>query len=293
MGSTAGVPLRMGFGARGLALGNALTSVIQGELQAFYNPAVTPFQSEPTVVAAYSILSLDRKLNYLSFSKNLKPNAGLSLSLINAGVENIDGRNRDGLHTETYSTSENAFIFSFGLKPTPRFAIGVSAKILYYSLFENMKSTSVAIDFGVIYTLTQAITLGAVIQDINAKYNWNSSSLYGLLGNDFSDKFPLRGSIGISYTPSWYSGLISGEFESIGPDKMFRFGSEIEIVEDFQIRGGIDQIAIDSDLSAVPALGISFQTDLLQWNPAFQYTYIFEPYSPSGFHIISFSLRFK
>jgi len=288
----AGAPMRMGFGARGMAMGNAMTAVISGDLQSYYNPAIVPFGSEPTVAAAYGVLSLDRRLNYLSYTKSLKPNAGFSLSIINAGVGNIDGRDRDGIHTETYSTSENAFMLSFGIKPTSRFAFGVTAKILYFSLFEGIKSTTAAIDIGAIYLLSQEVTLGAVVQDISAKYKWDTSKLFGQQGYSTSEYFPLRKRIGLSWMPNNYPIILSGEFESIGSMLFVRAGSEIEIYDGVHIRGGIDQIAANADLPAKPALGISLRTKISNWSPSFDYAYIFEPYSPSGIHVLSLALRF-
>ena len=287
-----GAPMWLGFGARGIAMGNAMTAVINGDIQAYYNPAALPFESVPTVVAAYSVLSLDRRLNYLSYTKSLKPNAGFSLSVINAGVGDIDGRDGDGVHTQTYSTSENSIMFSFGLQPVPKFSFGVTLKVLYYNFVEGMKSTTAALDIGALYLLTDEFTLGAVVQDINAKYKWDSSPLYGINGNSSVERFPLRKQIGITWSPSKYSLLISGEFEAIGSATFVRIGSEIEIYDGVQLRGGIDQIALNADLPAKPTLGISVQTKLSTWTPAFQYTYVFEPYSPSGIHILSFSLKF-
>ncbi|MGD1044673.1 MAG: hypothetical protein ABR936_04985 [Bacteroidota bacterium] len=292
IGGLAGAPMRMGFGARGMAMGNAMTAVITGDVQSYYNPAIVPFESEPTVAATYGVLSLDRKLNFLSYTKSLKPNAGFSLSIINAGVGNIDGRDYDGIHTETYSTSENSFLFSFGLKPTSNFAFGVTAKILYYSLFAGIKSTTAAIDIGAIYLLSQQLTLGVVVQDITAKYKWDTSTLYGQLGNASSDYFPLRKRVGLSWMPKDYPIILSGEFESIGSSLYVRAGSEIEVYDGVHIRGGIDQIAMNADLPAKPAIGISVQTKVANWTPSFDYAYIFEPYSPSGIHILSLALRF-
>jgi hypothetical protein len=288
----AGAPMRMGFGARGMAMGNAMTAVISGDLQAYYNPAVVPFETEPTAAAAYGVLSLDRKLNFLSYTKSLKPNAGFSLSIINAGVGNIDGRDNNGIHINTYSTSENEFLFSFGIRPTSSFAFGVSAKILYYSLFEGIKSTTAGIDVGAIYLLSQEITLGAAVQDITAKYKWDTSQLYGHLGNSSTDYFPLRKRIGLSWMPAEYPILLSGEFESVGSSLYVRTGTEIELYEGVHIRGGIDQIAIKADVPAKPSLGISVQTKVADRLTSFQYAYIFEPYSPSGIHILSLALRF-
>jgi hypothetical protein len=291
-GGLAGAPLRMGFGARGMAMGNAMTAVIGGDVQSYYNPALVPFESEPTAVASYGVLSLDRKLNFLSFTKCLQPNAGFSLSLINAGVGNIDGRDENGNHTDTYSTSENAFMLSFGLKPGSSFALGVTAKILYYSLFEGIKSTTAAVDFGAVYLLSQEITIGAVVQDITAKYKWDTSQLYGQLGNTSTDLFPLRKRIGVSWIPKNYPILLTGEFEYIGSAAYVRAGTEIEVTDGVHIRGGIDQISMNGDLPAKPSLGISLQTKVANWTPSFQYAYLFEPYSPSGIHILSLALRF-
>jgi hypothetical protein len=274
-------------------MGNAMTAVINGDIQAYYNPAAIPFESEPTAVAAYSALSLDRRLNYLSYTKSLKPNAGIALSVINAGVGNIDGRNEDGIHTETFSTSENAFMFSFGLKPSPRFAVGVTAKILYNNFVEGLKSTTAAIDVGALFLISQELSLGWVIQDINAKYKWDSSPLYGILGRSSVERFPLRKRIGLSWAPTNYSLILSGEFESIGSAAFARVGTEIEVYEGVYIRGGIDQIALNADLPAKPSLGFSVQTKISNLTPSFQYAYVFEPYSPSGIHVLSISLRFK
>jgi hypothetical protein len=291
-GGLAGGPMRMGFGARGMAMGNAMTAVISGGVQSYYNPALVPFESDPTVNAAYGVLSLDRTLNFLSYTKSLKPNAGFSISVINAGVGNIDGRNADGIHTETYSTSENSFMFSFGIQPSSRFAFGVTAKILYYSLFTGIKSTTAGVDIGILYLLSQEITLGAVLQDISTKYKWDSSKLYGQLGSSYSDFFPLRKRIGLSWMPKNIPVILSGEFESIGSAQYVRIGSEIEMYEGVHIRGGIDRIGTNADLPAKPSLGISLQTKVANWTLSFDYAYVFEPYSPSGIHILSLALRF-
>jgi hypothetical protein len=291
-GGLAGGPMRMGFGARGMAMGNAMTAVLSGDVQSYYNPALVPFESDPTVSATYGVLSLDRKLNFLSYTKSLKPNAGFSLSIINAGVGNIDGRDPDGNHTETYSTSENAFMFSFGIKPSPSFAFGVTAKILYYSLFTGMKSTTAGVDIGVLYLLSQEFAIGAVLQDINAKYKWDSSQLYGQLGSSYSDYLPSRKRIGLSWMPQSYPLILSGEIESIGSAQYARVGSEIEVYDGVHIRGGIDQIGMNADLPVKPSLGISVQTKVANWTPSFDYAYVFEPYSPSGIHILSLALRF-
>ena len=133
----AGTFTRMGFNARTIGMGNAFTAVIDNGIS-FYNPAVTPFLTQRNVSASFGILSLDRSLNTLSYSQPLAPAAGLSASIFNAGVRNIDGRDNAGNHTSMYSTSENQFAFTFGNRFSKKLALGVGLKIYYYSLFESL-----------------------------------------------------------------------------------------------------------------------------------------------------------
>ena len=46
-GGLAGAPMRMGFGARGMAMANALTAVKTDDETGYYNPALVPFQAHP------------------------------------------------------------------------------------------------------------------------------------------------------------------------------------------------------------------------------------------------------
>jgi len=98
LGSRVGAFSRIGFGARGIAMGNAMSAVINGELVSYYNPAVTVFQNNNSVLTGYSFLSIDRNLNFLSFSRRfdfyskkdslvenpkLRNSAGVSIGVIN------------------------------------------------------------------------------------------------------------------------------------------------------------------------------------------------------------------
>ncbi|MCE7857552.1 MAG: hypothetical protein DYG97_13600 [Ignavibacteria bacterium CHB3] len=60
---------RIGFAARGIGMGNAMSSITEGELVSYYNPAVTPYQENNSFQAGYSFLTLDRALNFFNFTK--------------------------------------------------------------------------------------------------------------------------------------------------------------------------------------------------------------------------------
>lgn len=293
LGGSPGAATRMGFGAQGVGVANTLTAVKSGDVIGYYNPALTPFQTSPVGMVSFGFLPFDRHLNFLSYTQSVKPTAGISVGIINAGVSNIEGRNRDGVVTDTYSTSENVFLFSFGVKLNEHVAIGLTTKVFYYSLFEGVKSTTTGFDIGAVYSLDDEWTLGAVIQDINSKYKWDTSNLYGRDGNSTIERFPLRRKLAASYAPKFFQARISAELEFISSITLARIGAEIPLYEGITVRGGVDQISFAGDISSKPSLGFSFQTPLNTWKPTLHYTYVIEPYSTGGIHLFSLSLNFE
>ena len=281
---------RMGFGARGMALGNAMTAVKNGEIPGFYNPAGISYLKNRNASVAYGILSLDRGLNSIFFSAPLDTTASVSFGILNAGVSDIDGRDADGFPTDSYSTSENMFSFSFSMR-IRKISIGVSTKIYYYSLYNNLSSTGLGFDIGAVYPLTSNLAIGAVLKDLNAKYKWNTSDLYGELGNTTTDKFPMRRAVGISYALGDSVGLISAEIESSNKSTtVIRVGGEYTIVEQLTVRAGLDGWNLDDAKQAHPSFGFTLRSDLMDWNPALNYAYVIEPYGLFAIHVISLSV---
>ncbi len=295
---------RMGFGARGMGMGNAMSAVKSGENSGYYNPAAVALLKQQTVSLSYGILTLDRNLNTLFYAQPIDTNAGIAIGIINSGVSNIDGRDGDGFKTETYSTSENLFSLSFALR-IQAITIGLTTKLYYYSLFKNLSWTTVGFDFGIIYPLTKNLTLAGAFKDFNAKYRWDTSDLYGQLGNSTIEKFPTRKSIGLSYILEDNIGLLSMEIEnssievknsSTGVENsisatIVRLGAEYTPIEMFTIRGGIDGWNLKQRDQAHPSFGFTLRTDYTDWKPSFNYAYIIEPYGVSSMHIISLSIK--
>jgi len=293
--SVAGAFARMGFGARGMGMGNAMTSVINGELNTYYNPALSSFSQSRTAAATFSILSLDRHLNFLSYTQAIKPTAGLSAGLINAGVGNIDGRDNDGIHTENYSTFENQFYLSFSNRVHEDVSIGITIKLYYSKLFDQVKSTTVGFDVGTIIHIIDGLTGGIVIQDLGSKYLWDTKAIYpDPLGKTTTDKFPTLKRIGLSYYFERIGGTISAEYENSSMhSNLLRFGAEYAILEYFQIRGGVDRIGLEENFTgAKPSFGFTLDKAINGWKPAISYSFIFESFAPHGMHIITLSTKF-
>ncbi|MBM4175289.1 MAG: hypothetical protein FJ213_03825 [Ignavibacteria bacterium] len=301
---------RMGFGSRGIGMGNAMTSVTEGQLSSYYNPALVVFQKGNNANLGYTFLSLDRRMNFLSVGRSFKfykkdedgnstnevhSTAGVSVGVINSGVGNIDGRDGSGLKTETYSTSENQFFLSFGIKPSERVAIGLTAKMYYYSLFEKMSSTSLGFDFGAIIKIMDELYISAVIADLNSKYQWDSTPIYKEKGRSNTiDKFPLLKRIGISYLLPNNLGIVAVDFESSNfGTNILKFGAEYNLLDYLKLRAGLDRFNL-SNSDMVPKTSFGFQLDQSIWNLEFalNYAFVMEAYSPFDEHVISLGINF-
>jgi hypothetical protein len=277
-----------------MGMGNALTAVSSRELVSYYNPALPSFAERRSAMASYGFLSLDRRLGFLSYTQSIRPTAGLSAGIIYSGVGNIDGRDSDGEHTEDYSTSEYEFFFAFSNKFSDQFSIGIAAKLYYSDLFRDATTTTVGIDVGVIYRVTESLTVGAVVQDINAKYRWDTSTLYGRSGTVTTDQFPLLTKVGLAYQLPDGLGTVAVDIEkNNNGTTLIRAGAEVTITEYLTARGGIDRMQTTENENGVkPSLGFTLQRGFDGLSPSLSYAYVFEPFSTSGMSILSVSFGF-
>lgn len=284
---------RLGFGARGMGLGNAMTAVTGGDVAGFYNPAATPFLTSNAVSLSYGLLSLDRSLNTLSYSQAVHPTAGFSVGILNAGVRKIDGRDADGFQTEEYYTSENQFSFSFANRMSQYVSLGIGLKIYYYRLFEKVSSTNLGIDVGGIVRLAENLRLGLAVQDIGAKYKWDTSSIYGEQGNTTTENFPTLRKVGVAYEFNDRAGMLSVELENSNKNtNIVRAGGEVNLRESLTLRAGIDHFDTRQSSQTAPAFGFTVRTTVEEFAPALNYAYVVEPYGVFAMHIISLSTRF-
>lgn len=309
MGVKPGSFSRIGFGARGIGMGNAMIAVTEGNLVSYYNPAATVFQKDNSFQTSYTFLSLDRSLNFLNFTRKFdfyssrdtstierKPSstAGISVGIINSGVGKIDGRDNNGLKTKELSTSENQFFLSLANRFSDKLSIGVSAKMYYYKLYEDITTTGIGLDVGLLYILNDEWNIGLMISDINSKYDWDSAPVYDRDGIITKDQFPFLKKIGFSYYKRETGLLIGVEFENSDANtNILRFGAEYNIYDELFLRAGLDQWNLSNrDWPVKPSAGFSFFKEFDGIIAGVSYTFQVEQYSPSDRHIIGVSVNF-
>lgn len=305
IGGGAGAYSRMGFGARGMAMGNALTAVTTGDAVGYYNPAALPLAEYRNITASFGILSLDRRLNFLSYVQPLGGNAaenpnrginkaGLTIGIINSGVSGIDGRDSDGQPTGMLKTSENQAFLGFGTQLRNGLAIGVTIKFLYYHLYTDVNSTTFGFDVGALMPVSERLTVGFAARDINAKYSWDTQSIYGQQGTTTTDKFPQLYALGASYKLPDSSGLVAADVEFSNRSTVHvKVGVEVPVIPELTLRAGLDRIDFKNKGYGVrPGFGFTARRSFEGLHPALTYAFIVEPFTSSGMHMISLSMMF-
>lgn len=287
---------RLGFGSRGISIGNAMGAVVYGEVTGYYNPAVLPFVDLTKASITIGILSLDRNLDFLHYTQSLYPSAGFSIFLIRAGVKNVDLRDMDGYHIGYHNTAEYLFGFSFSNRVINKLSLGISLKLYYNKLYHDINSRTLGIDFGLLFKLSENISLSASVHDLNAKYRWNSSVIYREEGRTITEVFPVTKRFGFSYVIKDVF-LTSVDFNIIsGGERKINLGSEIfplyllseqfkKINQIFCIRGGVE--IFDYPHFSV---GLGIERKIGSITLSFDYAYKFERYSPGNIQLLTLGL---
>lgn len=300
-GYYAGAFLRMGLGARANAMGSAFTGLANGPEAAYYNPAGIPMLETRQVNLSYRFLSLDRNFNYIGFATGISPKvdeetgekalkAGLAISWIHAGVDNIDGRDFAGNHYQDFSNAENAFALSFGVMPTSFLAVGFTAQVLY-NRFPDMgdgnaaiSNTGLGLDLGVMAKPLPYLTIGLTIKNINAKYNWKTDKLWEK-DIDKIDRFPqtIRAGFVLTYPLPWLLLAMDIEKNDLQDMKYF-IGTEALVMDRCYLRCGLN----DGSLT----MGGGYVFELFSRTTQIQYAFVTKKYDVASEHIFSWVFEF-
>ena len=317
-GGYAGSFSRMGFSPRGMGMGNAMTAVQAEGSFAYYNPALAARPAgDIQLDISTAALRFDRQLHMAHSHFSLPPSAGLSFSLINARVSDIDGRTQSGYHTDYISTSEYQLIGNFALRFTDRFWGGIGLKYNFANFHRDIpNSNSIGLDAGFRLQIHPDIAVAITVQDLISEQNINSSDLYGTERTDHSQSFPTRLIAGITIDLSRHW-LISFDLEnryqssemnriveddSGGQTRMVRenttstsrfarLGSRYIIHERFTLRGGLQYIDIGEENVLQPSAGFSIHLPYDHLSPSIDYAFMREPSQLSTMHVFAIRLH--
>ncbi|MFB6247359.1 MAG: transporter [Salinibacter sp.] len=300
----AGAFSRLGFDARGIAMGNALVATSSADVSPYYNPALLPQVSGQRVSGSAALLAYDRQLQSLEFTTPLGPTAGVGLGLIHGGVGNIDGRDANGVHTETLSTDEFSLSLSFGNRFAKRLAVGASLTLYQSDVVPDADPVrGFGLGLGVAYRVSPRVQVAGAVTDLLAKYEWNTSAVNGA---SRTDRFPVRVRVGGSYRLLGGRVRLEGEGEVrfVGRDRQVvdrvvpttggprretrtesvlrrgvrgRLGVAYRPVEILSLRAGVDRIGVRGADGLRPSAGFALRQQVGELDLRLSYAAALEP----------------
>lgn len=313
---TAGQIGRMGFGSRGIAAGNALAGDASGTASPFYNPALAPYIKNQSLGLSAALMTQDRQLQFVELQTPLKPLAGIAAGLAHTGVRNIDQRNLSGYHIGMISTNEYAFFAAFGVRIGHRGSLGIGLQLFRNDLHSHLPSTrTFGLDVGIGVHILPSLHIGLVLDDLLAKYRWDTISRDGA---GVTDEFPTRVRIGASWIVMDGRLQLLAEYESsfsareiLEPDVVFsgnaprqiytvrevtlhqshlRVGAEFSLIPAMVIRAGMARLEEFSHGGPRPSTGFMIEQSLGLLVTQVAYTFVLEPYALGTMHLVSLRL---
>jgi hypothetical protein len=308
---------RLGIDARGIAMGNALVATAAADVSPYYNPALLPQASGQRVAGSAALLAYDRQLQSLEFTTPLGPTAGVGLGLLHAGVGNIDGRDANGVHTETLSTDEFSLSLSFGNRFAERLAVGASFTLYQSDVVPDAGPVrGFGIDLGMAYRVSERVQLAGAVTDLLAKYEWNTSAVNGA---SRTDRFPVRVRLGGSYRLLDGRLRLLGEAEArfVGRDRPVvdrvvattggprqetriegvlrrglrgRLGAAYRPVEILSLRAGLDRIGAGGTAGLRPSAGFALRQQVGELDLRVGYAAALEPHVRSLMNVGSLEI---
>lgn len=227
----AGAYLRMGVGARALAMGGAFVAVADDPTASYWNPAGLTQIRRIQLAAMHSHMSLNRGYNFVSGILPFNQLA-FGVSWLGFGISGIEARTSNTIQPDyIFGDSENAFLFSFAKGFGPLFSIGVNCKVIHHKL-DKYQALGTGFDVGLLINPWYGLKVGMAFQDIATSLKW---------AEGHQDFFPLCKRLGVSYMINRGLLLSMDIFQQARGPVNFSFGTEYKAFNGFPLRIGADR----------------------------------------------------
>jgi hypothetical protein len=199
-GGGAAAYLKMGIGARPLALGEAYTALASGASSTYYNPAALGLAENREFETMHAVLTLDRNLDYFSYAQPIsrgKFKGGISFGWIRYGVDEIpetrvykagdvipagssvgdpilDAAGNVKVFSY-FEDTENAYTLAYGTKLTPKLYGGLSLNYYTHDLFNN-DADGYGLDLGFLWKSDERTNIALTIKHLGAELEWDTAS---------------------------------------------------------------------------------------------------------------------
>jgi len=290
----AGEFLQLGVGARSLALGGAAVSISSDATAGYWNPAGLTKLEYPMLTGMHEArFDNTVKYDYGALAVPIGRDASAAISVLHIGIDDIKDtrsalvdRNNNGLFdgddyidytkVKSFGNYDWAVLLSYGKEYDTTLSYGVNAKFISRKLDQQNTAVGLGADIGFRYKLDDAITLGALAQDITTtllsystgtkelvsptlkvggsyKLNIADSGYHRLLFvSDLDLRFENRGVVA-----QVHAGPISGDFH---------FGAEYQMGNLLAVRAGYNDLNMFSVGAGIKLSKLNIDYSFLSFN---------------------------
>lgn len=269
-GGAPGEWLRSYVGARTLGLGGAFVGEASDVSTVLWNPAGLSTLVPNEVRFETARLFEDTQVYEAGFAVpgNRLPSFGLSVVTLRSG--NFQRTNELNDPLGTFSEGETAYLFTMSRALTPRFALGMNAKLVQQTV-ESFSANGFGFDLGGLYDVTPTLRVGASVMNLGGP---------NLTLRATEEKYPveLRGGFALHLLNG--RGLLSAEVDnSKGDGTAFHGGSEYWVQPMLALRVGMN----DTE----PGGGFSYR-----FGPNYQLDYGVSDHALGIVHRVAITYRF-
>jgi len=157
--------LKLGIGARSIAMGEAFSSLADDGTAFIYNPAMMNATPYGNVTAMFNKSMLDMTTNFVGAKFRVKK-FGFGIGILKTTVSDIEVRNNPGAVLEKFNSDNFSGGISISYEIYKNFNIGVTGKMLYEKIYID-EASGYGFDFGANY-LYKKFSFGAVISNVGS-----------------------------------------------------------------------------------------------------------------------------
>ena len=293
-GTTAAQFLKIGVGARALAMGGAYSAVSNDATALYWNPAGLSSMKKNEILLDHQDWILDVDLDFIGGSyKTPFGTIGAAISAMYMGEMEVTTTHDPEGTGEKFNAGSIMGQLTFSKSLTDRFSFGVSTKIIQESIY-NSKARGIAIDLGTLYnTQIPGLTMGMSISNYGTKMKMEGRDLLlqtevdpslesdpiNINANFATDTYelPLIFRFGLAYKKSLSNRLsILLAADALHPNdntESINLGSELSFKDFVFLRSGLANIYQRDSISGL-SIGCGIKLKIANSHYYIDYTYM-------------------
>ncbi len=199
-GSSSGVFLKNGIGARAVGMGDTGTAIANDGNSVFWNPGGSALLDAKAIsiggIMWNAPLAKDDKPTSMSSLFSVGAGVPFGMAAINLGLlynsygNDMIKTDKDGNKDGTFGASDMGIFLGGGYKVNDNIGVGINSKILSFTI-DSESASSFAVDAGMKYKeISKGLDLGATVKNIGSKVSFS----------DDGGSLPMELNLGAAYT---------------------------------------------------------------------------------------------